>query len=1424
MKTKTLIALATAWGPHHGGINSFNFDFLKAFGVAFHEYVRVLCVVPKADEKDKADARRSFVELIDLPCPPGGERLEASHAAEIVRHLKATQTDIGSTVWLGHDLFTGGAAVEAAKQTETRSAVIHHMSYAAYESFKSGSGKKAKGKMDQQREIFHQADLRLAVGPLLRDELDDLLHGSEVSMLIPGLPEIEPKELPRRLMAVMFGRLDPDTDRIKQGCLGVAAFAAAYRKALNTPGLLQSLRDRPRLKLYGINPADESKLREFANEQAGAALDLLALPFDTDRPKLFGELAYSSIALMPSWHEGFGLVGWEAIGAGVPLILSKTSGLYRLLDEELAGAGTGCVHGVDVRGKEAEEPPFFQEADVEGVAESMIAIAGNLNRAKRSALQLRELLGEYTWKNCAEQFAAAVGWDIPDDASPIPPAPTTPEPPIDSVSESFITVPSPVWKSGKGSPDSLLLRAEEACVPFHPDREDLLSEILRWTEDPEFPVGVRLHVGSGGSGKTRLLLEACRRLDPSWFRGFLDSGLAPADIKKRFTTLLHTTEKAFVVLDYAETRRAELAALVESALPLMDKRVRIVLLARDAGEWWDRLPVDFSRFEQFFGGRASCGPYCLPDLHANTNTRNAAYVEALNAFGGRLGIDPARRIPETLPDLSAEHFSSPLYLQMAALLSYRGERAETATGLTDALLRHEERYWKRLAESHVIPDGERAIAHLLTLTTLAGGLLTARDGEKRYIASDGPKLSSGDFNRLFHSLCGLYPGRQGLQPLRPDLLGEALAARAFNSAGDGGNAWLDAVLGKPADRDARRHALTVLTRLTKHRPAMEPLLVEGLRAHFPACVAEIVEVGLETGEPLARAAVEAFDRLPIGTQSQVASLLMRRLPDQTIRLGELAFCVTEFRTEQARNDFKRKQTSKNAWDYLTALNSQGIRALHIGSYTKAEQMFRQAEDLCTLVQKEPRFPEFASALAGNIASNLRMLNRYGEALEYREESLRLHRRLAEINPKRFEPNLASSLLGVSLDLSELARYSEALEFAEESHCLCEKLHKSNPDTFLPMLSKALLSKGFHFQSLGEYEEALENSENALRFYRQLAERRADRYEPDLAVALNHVSNLMSTFGRNDEALEYSKQALLIFRKLAETRPNRFDAVLVVSLNNMAYRLAEVGQLDTALDLSKQSLSLCQRLAETDQDRFEVNLAGCLENTSCRLAGLGWHDEALPYANQALELYQRLAETQPERFESQLSGALSDVSNRQSELGDYENALAHEKKARIIYRRLAEAYPTREAEASLATNLNCLYLAWLAGHACDHPTELVVTEESLPYVLPHRRPILQAQQAFTFSCIQNEPAKMKRVVDICNGLPIHQRRPLAYFYAIASLYLNHHQPTPENQQRAETAFREYSEPRQGRLPHDFLDTLKRLGVDLAPFLANQKAAA
>jgi glycosyltransferase involved in cell wall biosynthesis len=102
--------------------------------------------------------------------------------------------------------------------------------------------------------------------------------------------------------------------------------------------------------------------------------------------------------LMPSRHEGFGLVGLEAISAGVPVLVSEQSGLGALLHEHKTASVQRAVvpmSGVD------------DEADAAAWRRAIDGVLRNRDAAYDDAARLREeLTPKLDWKVAAEKLIA----------------------------------------------------------------------------------------------------------------------------------------------------------------------------------------------------------------------------------------------------------------------------------------------------------------------------------------------------------------------------------------------------------------------------------------------------------------------------------------------------------------------------------------------------------------------------------------------------------------------------------------------------------------------------------------------------------------------------------------------------------------------------------------------------------------------------------------------------------------------------------------------------------------------------------------------------------------------------------------------------------------------------------------------------------
>jgi len=280
------------------------------------------------------------------------------------------------------------------------------MDYSAYTGMDASD---TEEKITRQRRILSAANVILAVGPKLKESAEAKVAGAgvRVEQVIPGLAEVSGVSPPTRFRAITYGRLEASNDRLKQTSLAVAGFARA--SAPKYGGLVPD----DNITVIGIDSdgrlAHHRELLELAQDEAKRAVQVHAWPYLDDRIKLLDHLRNSSVCLMLSVHEGFGLAGWEAIAAEVPLIVSRNSGLFETIDRLAGGMGTGCLVGVDIRG--AVGVPAYRPEDVDTVSNAILEVSKNIGRAKTNAVTLKRLIQRLcTWPSLAETVAAALGF------------------------------------------------------------------------------------------------------------------------------------------------------------------------------------------------------------------------------------------------------------------------------------------------------------------------------------------------------------------------------------------------------------------------------------------------------------------------------------------------------------------------------------------------------------------------------------------------------------------------------------------------------------------------------------------------------------------------------------------------------------------------------------------------------------------------------------------------------------------------------------------------------------------------------------------------------------------------------------------------------------------------------------------------------
>lgn len=198
------------------------------------------------------------------------------------------------------------------------------------------------------------------------------------------------------------------------------------------------------------------------------------------------------------------------------------------------------------------------------------------------------------------------------------------------VASSMLVVPSRAFIAGVSPPGALLRADIDRPVPFH-GREKELDELVAWSI-ADAPLSVRLVTGPGGMGKSRLLIELSRRLRiEGWAAGFLDAQI-PATAAKAWTVLVSGPKPVLAIIDYAENRREQIGTLVAAAHASYGaQRIRIVLLARAADDWWDAVRREGGAASDVLSGPATTR-MALQGLAPSEAARRTSYGTAVDHF------------------------------------------------------------------------------------------------------------------------------------------------------------------------------------------------------------------------------------------------------------------------------------------------------------------------------------------------------------------------------------------------------------------------------------------------------------------------------------------------------------------------------------------------------------------------------------------------------------------------------------------------------------------------------------------------------------------------------------------------------------------------------------------------------------------------
>lgn len=778
-----------------------------------------------------------------------------------------------------------------------------------------------------------------------------------------------------------------------------------------------------------------------------------------------------------------------------------------------------------------------------------------------------------------------------------------------------------------------LLAPRLVVVPFAGRRQEL-EDLIEWcTGDNDRKV--RLITGPGGVGKSRLAHELAQRLAGLGWSSFEVPSRREADILRDVRGA--TSGRVLLVVDYAETR-AHLSALLDAASVDNGRRVRVLLLARSVGEWWERLTAHSAVTRELLR-RSYDNTDLSVDLKTD-HTNDTIVKEAAAAFAGRLGVAP-------VPDIhvvSRPGRTRILDLHAAALVGVLKARASgaaaavtlPASDVLEELLGHEQHYWYGSAESAGLLDGPhgvtyRAIRQLVAVTSLLGAA-TYGDalGIVRRVVPEVPAVKIVQWLRELHPPTGdlLWLGN-----LQPDRVAELHVLRELERSPDLADRCLTGL-----DTRQALSAMTALVRLTVDRFDEPDELATGLHlvdvavARLPddlntllAVVTTLPRKTVVLAASTVTLVRRTLDAVPLDDEP----LKARMLSELGMRSYQAGYFADALAAETEAVEIHRRLAANDPTTYLPAL----ARSLSIlgkwRAYRGDPQAALEAEQESVAIRERLVEHDGASHHRSHLALSLTNLGNWlawtghpADAIAPAARATEIRRRLDPEDPVN-RRDLGEALSHLAHWYADVRRYDEALPPAREAVALRRELARVDPDlhqsdysislsnlgTWLTRRSGVLASDGRDAEAKASLTEGLASLTEAIDLQRRLSREVALRYPFDLAISMSRLSEAQTLRGQFDEALACVDEAITLQRSQISAHPHRVPPYLAHSLCQRGTILIETGNSEQAIAPLAEAVSIHRELHARLPARYGPGLNTALTLSAQAMRALGRFTEA-----------------------------------------------------------------------------------------------------------------------------------------------------------------------------------------------------------------------
>ena len=296
--------LASDWGLNKGALSTINREL--AIHLAKCPEVEITFFLPQCSEQDKSVARSHNIQIVNATRRPGYDELD---------WLSFPPDHLNIDVIVGHGVKLGRQAQVIRETQKCKWIQVVH----------TDPEELVTSRKKTEVELCKMADFIVKVGPKLNEAFRSYLLGSKIDQtsldITPGVINefvnvVHAVEERRQCSILMFGRRDFEDFQLKG--FDIAGKAVAQ------------LNDTHLVFVAAPDGKHEDIMKRLL-ECGIPASRLKVISFLQSRDKLKQLFCEVDLVLMPSRPKGFGLIGLEALSAGLPVLVSRNSGFGEAL-------------------------------------------------------------------------------------------------------------------------------------------------------------------------------------------------------------------------------------------------------------------------------------------------------------------------------------------------------------------------------------------------------------------------------------------------------------------------------------------------------------------------------------------------------------------------------------------------------------------------------------------------------------------------------------------------------------------------------------------------------------------------------------------------------------------------------------------------------------------------------------------------------------------------------------------------------------------------------------------------------------------------------------------------------------------------------------------------------------------------------------